>query len=92
MMDLNGDTPALRDGDAPRLDVRGDLLELARPVAADGLVAVDAPAFPGIRPIHIRIHRCQHRIDVAAIERVVEREQEALIVVAREATTGIEPV
>src|SRR3712207_7026767 len=48
-----------------RFDLRVDHRELPRPVVTDGRVPVDAPPFPRVRPVDIRMHEGDDGVDVA---------------------------
>jgi hypothetical protein len=56
-----------------RFDVGIDLGPLRGPVVPYGLPAGQATAFPSVRPVHLLAHHREDGIDIAAVERLVER-------------------
>ena len=59
--------------DRERFDVGIDLGPLRGPVVPYGLPAGQATAFPSVRPVHLLAHHRENGIDIAAVERLVER-------------------
>ena len=55
-----------------RLDVRIYGCPLARPVAADSFAPVDVPSFHAVCPNDIFMQGCEHRLDVASVEEIIE--------------------
>src|SRR5262245_60733515 len=53
LMNFNDRAPHLIGAEADRFDVRINRLPLARPVIADALATIHAPALPAVRPINI---------------------------------------
>ena len=61
-----------------RLHVWIDLRPLPRPVRPNRCVPSLSSSFPAVRPVHVLAHASERRIDVACIERLVERAQSLL--------------
>ena len=80
LVDVDGDAAVVALGDLDRLDVPVDHGELARPVLAHGVAAVDAAALHPVRPVDVGRQALEHGLDVARVERGVELSQHAVII------------
>ncbi len=61
--------------DLQRLDTRIDLFPLLRPVTADRIATVLAPAGHAVRPVDARRQMFEYAVDVTVVEGTVEAHQ-----------------
>ena len=62
-----------------RFDPRVDRPELALPVLADGGVAADPAPLHPVRPVDLRVHEQEDRLDVAGIEGLIGATKDLLL-------------
>src|SRR5712675_286267 len=72
-MNVDDDAPEVILADMNGVDLGIDHAPLPRPVRTNALMAIDAPSFHAVRPIHVRMHGGENCIDVAVVERGVHR-------------------
>ncbi len=70
-MHVNHDSPPFVRCKGSGLDMRINQSPLAGPVVADPTMTVHAPTFHSVRPIHIRMHSRERRVEVASIKSAV---------------------
>ena len=63
-----------------RIHVRIYRCPLARPVTADSFAPVDVPSLHAVCPNNIFMQGCEHRLDVASVEGIIESLKEFHVV------------